>query len=145
MSMPQNADIAAQSPLLVVAAALIDGQQRLLLQRRAQVAEHGGLWEFPGGKMEAGETPEQALARELDEELAIRVETDHLIPFGFNTALGSSGRPLILLLYTCRQWDGDPHPLPGWGAAWFAHDMICSQPMPPADIPLARQLAIHLA
>lgn len=145
MSMPQNADNAALSPLLVVAAALIDGQRRLLLQHRAQVAHHGGLWEFPGGKIEPGETPEQALVRELDEELAIRIEPDHLIPFGFNTALGSSGQPLILLLYTCRTWNGDPRPLPGWGAEWFAHDGICAQPMPPADIPLARQLAAYLA
>src|ERR1700740_1426868 len=93
--------------LLVTAAALIDGDGRVLVQKRAR-GPLAGLWEFPGGKMEPGETPAAALIRELREELAIDVEAACLAPAAFaSEPLGE--RDLLLLLHVCRKWHGTPH------------------------------------
>src|SRR4051812_32106513 len=95
---------------MVVAAALVDAQGRVLLQRRAPGRAMAGLWEFPGGKVESGERPEAALVRELREELGIEVEAGGLAPVAFASA-DNGGRHMLLLLYLCRAWRGDPRPL----------------------------------
>ena len=95
------------SPLLVVAVALVDAEGRVLLQQRPPGKPMAGLWEFPGGKVEAGETPEAALVRELEEELGIATQESCLAPASFaSEALGD--RHLLLLLYVCRKWQGVP-------------------------------------
>jgi 8-oxo-dGTP diphosphatase len=94
----------------VVAAALVDGEGRVLLQQRAPGRAMAGLWEFPGGKVEAGERPEAALARELEEELGIAVAIGALSPAAFASADSPEGTGchMLLLLYLCREWQGEP-------------------------------------
>jgi len=121
--------------MMVVAVALIDGEGRVLLQQRPPGKPMEGLWEFPGGKIDAGETPEAALIRELHEELGI--DTDHacLAPATFaSAALGD--RHLLLLLYICRKWRGTPEPLHASALRWVRPTQMYSLPMPPADKPL---------
>jgi len=121
--------------MMVVAVALVDGEGRVLLQQRPPGKPMQGLWEFPGGKIDAGETPEAALIRELDEELGI--DTDHacLAPATFASAsLGD--RHLLLLLYICRKWRGTPEPLHASALRWVRPNQMYSLPMPPADKPL---------
>ncbi|MGO8954720.1 MAG: (deoxy)nucleoside triphosphate pyrophosphohydrolase [Rhodomicrobium sp.] len=119
----------------VVAAALIDGDGRVLLAQRPAHKEHGGLWEFPGGKIHAGETPEAALVRELKEELGIGVAASCLAPLTF--ASHSYGAyHLLMPLYACRNWQGEPEPLEGQTLAWVRKDKLSSYAMPPADVPL---------
>jgi 8-oxo-dGTP diphosphatase len=121
--------------LLVVAAALADGDGRILLQQRPEGKAMAGLWEFPGGKVEDGERPEAALARELREELGIALDPARLVPACFASApLGE--RHLILLLYICRAWDGEPRPLHATALQWARTADMRSLPMPPADEPL---------
>jgi len=127
------------SSLLVVAAALVDGGGRVLLQQRAEGRHMAGLWEFPGGKIEAGETPEAALARELNEELGIDVDRSNLMPAAFASAeLGE--RHLLLLLYICREWGGEPQALDAAGLQWVLPSGMHALPMPPADQPLIELL-----
>lgn len=121
--------------MTVVAAALIDESGRILLQQRAPGRAMAGLWEFPGGKVEDGELPEAALARELEEELGIRVDSAHLTAACFASA-PVGGRHMILLLYLCRQWRGEPRPLDASALQWARPDEMRSLEMPPADIPL---------
>jgi 8-oxo-dGTP diphosphatase len=120
---------------LVVAAALVDGRGRVLLQQRAPGRAMAGLWEFPGGKVEAGERPEAALVRELEEELGIVVEAAGLSPAAFASA-DNQGRHMLLLLYLCRQWRGEPSPLDAAALQWVRPDEMAALPMPPADEPL---------
>ena len=121
--------------LIVVAAALVDADGRVLLQQRAAGKPMAGLWEFPGGKVEVGEAPEQALIRELGEELGIATERACLAPAVFaSERIGD--RPLLLLLYTCRRWRGIPQPLAASGLRWVRPVEMHGLPMPPADIPL---------
>jgi 8-oxo-dGTP diphosphatase len=121
--------------LTVVAAALADSDGRVLLQRRAPGRAMAGLWEFPGGKVEEGERPEAALARELAEELGIVVEEAALVPACFASApLGE--RHMILLLYICRSWRGDPRPLDAAALRWTRPGEMIADEMPPADGPL---------
>lgn len=119
----------------VVAAALIAPDGRVLMQRRRLAAQHGGLWEFPGGKVEAGEGLEQSLCRELEEELGIVVNPAALVPLSF-AAL--PGEPVLLLLFACRQWQGEPTCLDAEAIGWFAPDALSGLPMPPLDVPLAQ-------
>jgi len=121
--------------LLVVAAALVRKDGRILLQKRPQGRSMAGLWEFPGGKLEDGETPEAALVRELSEELAINIDVANLMPACFASAeIGD--RPLLLILYICKDWDGDPVAVESPELGWFTADDMVRLPMPPADIPL---------
>ncbi len=128
----------------VVAAALVDGDGRVLLQQRPAGKALAGLWEFPGGKLEPGETPEAALVRELHEELAITVTPEALEPAGFATE-PLPGRHLLLLLYVIRSWSGTPAALEADGLTWCRPVDMQAWRMPPADGPLVRQLAAYLA
>jgi len=129
--------------MLVVAAALIAPDRSVLLQRRPLGTVHGGLWEFPGGKVSAGESPEIALVRELSEELGIDVDPAELKPLAFasgQTAGEAPSRPLVILLYTCTKWEGEPLCVEGADLAWFGPENIASLAMPPLDYPLAARL-----
>jgi 8-oxo-dGTP diphosphatase len=124
----------------VVAAVLTDPAGKVLVQQRPQGTAMAGVWEFPGGKLEPGETPEAALARELNEELGISVAPADLVPFTFaSEALGT--RHLLLLLYRCLHWQGNPAPLHASQMQWVTMDRLRSLPMPPADVPLVEALA----
>ena len=121
--------------LIVVAAALIDSDGRLLVQQRPQGKPMGGLWEFPGGKVEADELPEHALIRELREELGIDVEKACLAPACFaSEPLGD--RHMILLVYICRKWRGIPRALEAPAIKWVRPIELHNLEMPPADKPL---------
>jgi 8-oxo-dGTP diphosphatase len=121
--------------LIVVAAALVRPDGRFLLQKRPEGRSLAGLWEFPGGKLEAQETPEEALARELQEELAIAVDHIDLAPACFaSAAIGE--RPLLLLLYLCRRWAGEPVAVESPQLGWFSIAEMRGLAMPPADMPL---------
>ena len=125
--------------LLVVAAALVRGDRRVLLQQRAPGKAMAGLWEFPGGKVEPGERPEAALVRELGEELGIAVAEAALSPAAFASAeLGE--RHLLLLLYLCRAWEREPQPLDAAALRWVTPSEMGDLPMPPADVPLVAAL-----
>lgn len=118
-------------PLLVVGAALIDRNGLVLVQQRPPGKQHGGIWEFPGGKIEPGESPEAALSRELAEELGLSVPEAALSPAGFSTGPG-----IVLLLYAARTWAGEPQPVDGARIAWVSADSLGTLAMPPADVPL---------
>jgi 8-oxo-dGTP diphosphatase len=123
------------SPFLVVAAALVDADGRVLLQQRPPGKALPYLWEFPGGKVEPGETPEAALIRELEEELGIRTHASCLAPATFASApLGD--RRLLLLLYVCRKWEGMPEARHATALKWVRPTQMYALDMPPADLPL---------
>lgn len=125
--------------LFVVAAALTSESGQILLQKRPADAQMGGLWEFPGGKVDEGESPETALVRELEEELGIIVSTHDLIAETFaSEPLG--GRNLVLLLYRCVRWTGTPAPIYAAEIQWAWPEDMAALPMPPADYPLVRKL-----
>ena len=124
---------------LVAAAALVDRDGRVLLARRPPGRTLAGLWEFPGGAVEDGETPEAALARELAEELGIRTATGCLAPFCFASHAYADFH-LLLTLFVCRVWDGLPHGREGQELAWVEPRHLSRYPMPPANRPLAAML-----
>lgn len=125
--------------LFVVAAALTNQDGEILLQKRPEGKQMAGLWEFPGGKADAGESPESALVRELREELGIEVSTENLVPITFaSEPLGD--RNLLLLLYRCTKWQGEPAALDSPELRWLLPGAMTGLPMPPADIPLVRAL-----
>jgi len=126
--------------LLVVAAALVDSAGRVLVQQRPPGKPMADLWEFPGGKVESGEVPEAALARELAEELGIDVAQDALAPIAFASE-GLSGRHLLLLLYVARAWAGTPEPRHASALRWVRPAEMRPLAMPPADVPLVDALA----
>jgi 8-oxo-dGTP diphosphatase len=125
--------------VLVVACALVDVDRRVLICQRPQGKQLAGLWEFPGGKLESGETPEACLIRELREELAIEVTQACLAPFVF-TSHSYDSFHLLMPLYLCRRWDGFVQPLEHEALAWVKPDALSAYPMPPADLPLAAYL-----
>ena len=125
--------------LLVVACALVDPDGRVLLARRPEGKPMAGLWEFPGGKVHPGETPEAALIRELAEELGIGVEASCLAPFTFAShPLGD--RHLLMPLYLCRRWEGAVRAREGQALAWVRPQRLRDYAMPPADKPLVAML-----
>jgi len=135
MSRSMVATVVNQKILLVVACALLDGQGRVLLGRRPMDKHMAGLWEFPGGKIEVGETPEQALRRELWEEIGIEVEEIALEPFTFASHTCPDFH-LLMPLYLCRSWRGTVQALEGQGLRWVEIRHLGDYPMPPADKPL---------
>jgi 8-oxo-dGTP diphosphatase len=125
--------------ILVVACALIDADGRVLLAQRPEGKAMAGLWEFPGGKVEAGELPEQCLIRELKEELAITIREPCLAPLTF----ASHSYPdfhLLMPLYVCRRWEGTVTALEGQKLAWVKPNRLREYDMPPADVPLISHL-----
>lgn len=124
-----------KTSLVVVAAALVDRDGRLLVQQRPEGLSMAGLWEFPGGKLEPGETPEQALIRELEEELAIDVDHACLAPACFASDM-IGDRHLLLLLYVCRKWRGTPVARHASALRWVRPVELHGLDMPPADKPL---------
>ncbi|GGE52774.1 NTP pyrophosphohydrolase [Agaricicola taiwanensis] len=125
--------------VLVVACALVDADGRVLLAQRPQGKALAGLWEFPGGKLEAGERPETGLIRELREELGIDVREPCLAPLTF-ASHGYESFHLLMPLYVCRRWEGIVTPNEGQKLAWVKPRDMRSYPMPPADEPLIAHL-----
>lgn len=121
--------------VLVSAVALIDPDGRVLLARRPEGKSMAGLWEFPGGKVHDGETPEAALIRELREELGITVPRRCLAPLTFASHAYEDFH-LLMPLYMCRNWEGTVTPLEGQTLAWVRAQRLRDYPMPPADEPL---------
>jgi 8-oxo-dGTP diphosphatase len=125
--------------VLVAACALVDADGRVLLAQRPQGKPMAGLWEFPGGKVESGERPEETLIRELEEELGIVVREPCLAPLTF----ASHAYPdfhLLMPLYVCRRWDGTVTPREGQALAWVRPNRLRDYEMPPADVPLVSHL-----
>ena len=125
--------------LLVAAVALADADGRVLVSQRPEGKPLAGLWEFPGGKVEAGERPEDTLIRELAEELGITVAEPCLAPFTF----ASHAYPdfhLLMPLYVCRRWEGTPTPKEHSALKWVRPADLTAYPMPPADLPLIPML-----
>lgn len=129
--------------LWVVAAALISSDGHVLVQKRAAGRSMAGLWEFPGGKVELYERPEGALVRELHEELGIDVEAGNLMPLSFASATLDE-KHLLLLLYTCRKWSGEPTALDAEAVQWTSVDALHYLDMPPADVPLVKALQTYV-
>ena len=121
--------------VLVSAVALIDPDGRVLLAQRPEGKSMAGLWEFPGGKIETGETPEEALIRELHEELGIDTWSSCLAPLTFASHAYEDFH-LLMPLFACRRWRGAPHAKEGQALKWVKAQDLKNFPMPPADIPL---------
>ncbi len=129
--------------LVVAACALVDADGRVLIAERPAGRTMAGLWEFPGGKVEAGERPEDTLIRELKEELDIVVREACLAPLTF----ASHSYPdfhLLMPLYVCRRWEGTARALEGQRLAWVTPNRLKEYPMPPADLPLISHLTTLL-
>ena len=129
--------------VLVAACALIDADGRVLIARRPPGRPMAGLWEFPGGKVEAGETPEATLIRELKEELGIIVNEACLAPLTF-ASHGYADFHLVMPLYVCRRWEGTVRAEEGQELAWVRPNRLKEYPMPPADVPLISHLTTLL-
>ena len=132
-------DLKCLDIVLVSAVALIDVDDRILISQRPQHKNMGGLWEFPGGKIETSETPENALIRELKEELDIDVSESCLAPLTFASHRYDNFH-LVMFLYVCRVWNGIPIPKEKQKLKWVALTNLNEYPMPPADKPLIRLL-----
>ncbi len=130
--------------ILVAACALIDTDGRILMNQRPIGKDHAGLWEFPGGKVEGGERPEQTIRRELWEELGVEPCERCLQAFNF-TSYTYADFHLLMPLYLCRQWDGMVRPQEGQQVRWVFPDRICDLDLVPADVPLAIEIRDRLA
>ncbi len=129
--------------LLVAACALVDADGRVLLAQRPKGKPMAGLWEFPGGKVETGERPEELLIRELEEELGIVVREACLAPLTFASHTYPDFH-LVMPLYVCRRWDGAVTAKEGQSLAWVRPNRLRDYPMPPADVPLVAHLTTLL-
>ena len=129
----------AKPLVLVVACALVDADGRVLIAQRPEGKQLAGLWEFPGGKLEAGESPEEALIRELREELGIETKVACLAPLTFASHAYESFH-LLMPLYVCRRYDGTPVALEHQAIKWVKPNRLRDYPMPEADIPLIAHL-----
>jgi 8-oxo-dGTP diphosphatase len=129
--------------LLVSACALVDPDHRVLLSRRPEGRPMAGLWEFPGGKVRDGETPEACVIRELDEELGLDVTANCLAPLTF-ASYGYDDFHLLMPLFVCRVWEGLPRPREGQEIKWVRPKDMGGYPMPPADRPLVAFLRDYL-
>jgi len=125
--------------LLVVAVALVDADRRVLIAQRPEGKSLAGLWEFPGGKVEPGESPEVALIRELEEELGISTRTACLAPVSFASHAYDNFH-LLMPLYACRKWQGTPVAREHTALKWVRPQNLRDYPMPPADEPLIAAL-----
>jgi 8-oxo-dGTP diphosphatase len=125
--------------LLVAAVALVDIDGRVLIAQRPEGKAMAGLWEFPGGKVDDGETPEEALIRELDEELGIDVTENCLAPLTFASHRYEKFH-LLMPLFVCRVWKGEAVPREGQTLKWVRPMQLRDYPMPPADVPLVAML-----
>ena len=125
--------------LLVVAAALVDADNRVLIAQRPKGKHLAELWEFPGGKIDAGERPEDAMIRELSEELGVTVKAACLAPLTFASHAYDDFH-LLMPLYVCRRWEGFVQPLEGQALKWARAKELRNYPMPPADAPLIPHL-----
>jgi 8-oxo-dGTP diphosphatase len=132
--------------VLVSAVALFDADGRVLLTQRPIGKSMAGLWEFPGGKVEAGELPEAALTREIREELGVDICERCAAPLTFVSHTYEDFH-LLMLLYVCRKWEGIPQPLEGQSLVWKFPREMAALPMPPADVPLVAALmdSIHVS
>ena len=126
---------AGRKILLVAACALVDSDGRILLAQRPEGKSLAGLWEFPGGKVEPGETPEETLIRELDEELGVRTKVACLAPLTFASHTYDDFH-LLMPLYVCRRYEGVAHGQEGQAVKWVRPKALRDYPMPPADEPL---------
>ena len=129
--------------VLVVAAALIDIEGRVLLAQRPEGKKMAGLWEFPGGKVEEGAAPEAALIRELHEELGIGTWASCLAPLTF-ASHGYDDFHLLMPVFACRKWEGVPESKEGQNLKWVRKSDLRSYPMPPADVPIVATLRDYL-
>ncbi len=129
--------------VLVAACALIDADGRVLIAERPAGRSMAGLWEFPGGKVEAGETPEASLIRELKEELGITVKEACLAPLTFASHAYADFH-LLMPLYVCRRWEGNVQAQEGQRLTWVRPNKLRDYPMPPADLPLISHLTTLL-
>ncbi|MCV6547349.1 MAG: 8-oxo-dGTP diphosphatase MutT [Cohaesibacter sp.] len=131
----EQSSVAPVRLLLVVAVALVDVDNRILIAQRPEGKNLAGLWEFPGGKIDAGERPETALIRELEEELGIKTWDSCLAPLTF-ASYGYEDFHLMMPLYICRRWEGVPQSREGQALKWVRAGQLRDYPMPPADLPL---------
>ncbi len=125
----------------VVAVALIDPNRRVLLQRRRADRHHGGLWEFPGGKLEPGESAVAGVLREIWEELGLQLEEPDL---QWLARAEDPAERVVIALYTCQTWVGEPQCLDAAELGWFDPDELTALAMPPLDMPLAQALQAAL-
>lgn len=129
------------TPVLVVAAALTDGQGRWLMHRRPDHKNHGGLWEFPGGKVEANETPKSALVREIAEETTLVLTEADMMEAGFaSSGLEGDSPAIVIILYTASRWGGEVASPEGGVLQWFDRAGIQRLDLPPLDRILVDQL-----
>lgn len=143
LSKPRAATPPGLPLLLVAAAALVDRDGRVLVARRPEGKPMAGLWEFPGGKVKEGETPEFALCREIEEELGMDTRETCYTPVAF-ASHSYEDFHLLMPLYVCRMWKGDPTPREGQQIKWVRPNELFNMQMPPADVPLISQLMERL-
>lgn len=143
LSKPRDKALPGKRLLLVAAAALVDRDGRILITQRPEGKSLAGLWEFPGGKIHDGETPEFALCRELEEELGIDVRECCFSPIAF-ASHSYEDFHLLMPLYACRMWTGMPRSMEGQAVKWVMPAELYDYAMPPADMPLIPQLIDRL-
>jgi len=143
LEQPRNETPAGLPIVLVAAVALVDAENKILLAKRPADKSMAGLWEFPGGKVKEGETPEFALARELAEELGIETRECCFAPLGF-ASHSYEDFHLMMPLYVCRMWKGTPQPIEGQELEWADKMDLTQYEIPAADIPLIYQIQDRL-